>query len=141
MKEGLIEKKEASDNIIEKWSIGIYKGDSPFKLKPIEGISYPMISRNDVSDIKAHFVADPFMIKKDKLFYLFFEVLNDNNLGEIALSTSKDGIEWTYEKIVLSEEFHLSYPNIFEWENEYYMTPETLHPKNVRLYKAKKFPY
>jgi hypothetical protein len=60
--------------------------------------------------------------------------------GEIGLATSGDGVEWRYERIVLREEFHLSYPYVFSAEGEYYMIPETLHAKAVRLYRGDPFP-
>ena len=34
----------------------------------------------------------------------------------------------------------MSYPHVFEWENEYYMIPESHQDYSVRLYKAKVFP-
>jgi hypothetical protein len=42
---------------------------------------------------------------------------------------------------VIDEAFHLSYPHVFEWENDYYLIPESARDFSVRLYKAKNFPY
>src|SRR5436190_23412276 len=97
------------------WSVGIYSGDSPFHLTPIAGISSPVLTRQNVSDVPAKFVADPFMIWADELWHMFFEVLNrETDKGEIGLATSRNGVEWSYQQIVLTEEFHLSYPYVFE---------------------------
>ena len=41
---------------------------------------------------------------------------------------------------VLDEDFHLSYPYIFEYENEIYMCPETHKKKEIRIYKCLEFP-
>jgi hypothetical protein len=91
--------------------------------------------------VPARFVADPFMLKVDGLWNMFFEVLNQlNNLGEIGLATSRDGLVWQYRQIVLREPFHLSYPYVFLWQNDYYMIPETLGANAVRLYRATRFP-
>jgi len=60
--------------------------------------------------------------------------------GEIGLATSNDGLNWTYQQIVLNEPFHLSYPYVFEFENEFFMLPETLGAGAVCLYKAGEFP-
>jgi len=57
------------------------------------------------------------------------------------LAVSKDGISWEYKKIVLDESFHLSYPCVFKYENNYYMIPESFKKKEIRLYKANNFPY
>ncbi len=123
------------------FSIGIYKGNSPVTVQPIEGVHNPVLSSSDVSDIQAGYVADPFMIYADSSWYMFFEVKNQiNNRGEIGLATSTNGLNWEYQRIVLAEPFHMSYPYVFEWESEYYMIPEAWKGGGVRLYKADKFP-
>ena len=123
------------------WSIGIYGGESPFGLRAHECARNPVLTRESVNDVSAAFVADPFMLRVGAVWYMFFEVLNrETDKGEIGLATSGDGFEWTYRRIVLSEPFHLSYPYVFEWGGEYYMTPETLGAGAVRLYRAEEFP-
>src|SRR5689334_17430674 len=99
------------------WSIGIYTGNSPYDLSPAAEVSNPVLTAANVTDIPAAFVADPFMLRN----HMFFEVLrNDRPIGEIGLATSDDGFAWTYKQIVLREDFHLSYPYVFEWENAVY---------------------
>ncbi len=125
----------------ERWSIGIYTGKSPVDLDAPKEIKNPVLTRRNVSDVRAGFVADPFMIKVDSTWFMFFEVLNQQTRrGEIGLATSEDTVNWKYEKIVLAEPFHLSYPYVFEWMNEYYMIPESHQANSIRLYKASKFP-
>ena len=81
------------------------------------------------------------MVCQDGRWYLFFEVLNqDSDRGEIGLALSDDGIHWEYSRIVLVEPFHLSYPHVFQWHDDYYMTPETLGAGCVSLYRATRFP-
>jgi len=124
------------------WAIGIYTGVSPFELRPAEGVVNPVLTASDVNDIKAEFVADPFMIKKDDRWYMFFEALNAlTNKGVISLAESQDGLSWDYRKVVLSEPFHLSYPLVFLNDDEYYMIPESAESGELRLYKALNFPY
>ncbi|ARV57694.1 hypothetical protein BZZ01_02715 [Nostocales cyanobacterium HT-58-2] len=125
----------------ERWSIGIYTGKSPVHFTSPKEIKNPVLTRRNVSDVRAGFVADPFMIKVDQTWFMFFEVLNQQTRrGEIGLATSEDTVNWKYEQIVLAEPFHLSYPQVFEWMNEYYMIPETHQANSIRLYKASKFP-
>ncbi len=122
------------------WSIGIYSGKSPFDLNPFPACN-PVLTRDDVHDVPAAFVADPFMISLDGVWYMFFEVMNRRtNKGEIGLATSRDGLVWEYQRIVLREAFHLSYPYVFEWKGDYYMIPETLSVGTVSLYRAQTFP-
>ncbi len=123
------------------WTIGIYTGISPFDLSSHESITNPVLTVEDVTDMAAGFVADPFMLMENSTWYMFFEVLNErDNLGNIGLATSKDGFHWRYEKIVLSEAFSLSYPYVFKSGKEYYLIPESNSVKSVRLYKAVDFP-
>ena len=122
------------------WSIGIYSGASPYALSPAAEVSNPVLTAANVTDVPATFVADPFMIRVNSWF-MFFEVLrNDTPRGEIGLASSVNGRGWKYEQIVLREEFHLSYPYVFEWQNAIYMTPETLGANAVCLYEADEFP-
>jgi hypothetical protein len=123
------------------WSIGIYSGDSPLRLSSPAGIQNPILSYKDVSDVRANFVADPFMIIEEGLWYMFFEIMNeDTHNGEIGLAISNDGFRWRYVQSVLRESFHLSYPNVFKWEDDYYLIPESLSQNSVSLYRADSFP-
>jgi hypothetical protein len=123
------------------WSIGIYSGETPLRLAPAPGTTNPVLSARDVTDVPARFVADPFMIRVDGLWHMFFEVMNNaNNLGEIGLAVSNDALTWQYRQIVLREPFHLSYPHVFRWDGHFYMVAETLGANAVRLYRATNFP-
>ncbi len=124
-----------------KWSIGIYIGESPFNLVSPENINNPVLTAKDVTDAPADFVADPFMVKEESTWYMFFEVMNTyTNQGDIGLAISNDGLNWVYKQIVLDEPFHLSYPYVFKWKNKYYMIPESYQANSIRLYKAVDFP-
>lgn len=128
-------------NIRSEWSIAIYTGESPLNLVSPKNIKNPILTAKDVTDVTAEFVADPFMLNENDTWYMFFEVLNARtNKGDIGLATSKDSFNWNYQKIVLEEAFHLSYPYVFKWNNDYYMIPETAQASSVRLYKATNFP-
>ena len=121
------------------WSIGIYSGASPYQLAPAK--LNPVLRNTDVTDIPAEFVADPFMILRNGRWHMFFEAMNrETGKGEIALAVSDDAFSWNYQQSVIKEPFHLSYPYVFEWQDEYYMVPETLGAGAVCLYKADDFP-
>lgn len=123
------------------WSIGIYDLQDDGRSLYLHGREgNPVLTAADVKDRAARFVADPFLIQEKDLFYLFFEVLGVDR-GVIGLATSADGRRWRYERIVLDEPFHLSYPNVFKWKEDYYLVPESIAVNSVRLYKAKYFPY
>ena len=124
-----------------EWSIGIYEGPSPLELSPISSTPSPVLTAKDILDIPARFVADPFLLRVENSWYLFFEILNDStNQGDIGYATSDNGLDWTYQQIVLDESYHLSYPYVFEWQGDYYMVPETYKKNSIRLYRAMNFP-
>jgi hypothetical protein len=91
---------------------------------------------------KTQFLADPFFLKVKDTFYLFFEhQFIDNPRASIGLMTSTDGIKYEYKGTVLKENFHLSYPQVFEYKNEFYMLPESQQANAILLYKAHRFPF
>lgn len=123
------------------WSIGIMEGRSPLVLSPVPGTKNPVLTANDVTDVTADYLADPFMIRTKSDWYMFFEVMNDRTArGEIGVANSKDGLNWNYRQIVLTEPFHLSYPYVFKYREHYYMIPESRAGKAVRIYRATNFP-
>jgi hypothetical protein len=125
----------------ENWAIGIYTGSSPLALYPSTDTDRPVLTAQNVTDVKADFVADPFMIHHEGNWYMFFEILvSRKNKGVIGLATSSDGLSWRYNKVILDELFHLSYPYVFKWKDHFYMIPETARANSIRLYRANKFP-
>lgn len=123
------------------WSIGIYEGAPPLELAPIPNTPSPVLTAQDVLDIPADFVADPFLLPLGDTWYLFFEVFNNStNQGDIGYAISDNGLHWTYQQIVLDEPYHLSYPYVFEWQGDYYMVPESYQVSSILLYRAVNFP-
>jgi hypothetical protein len=125
----------------EQWTIGIYRSDSPFHFNDLQGWINPLFRAEDVTDVPAKFVADPFLIKEGETWNLFFEVYNNNTKqGDLAVATSSNTWTWKYEKLIIDEPFHLSYPYVFKAEDGYYLIPESFEDNSIRLYKADDFP-
>jgi hypothetical protein len=123
------------------WSIFMYAGNDCLALNPVSNIKHPAMSRYAVDDIYTAFVADPFMVKTQDRWLMFFETLNTKTQkGQIAYAESKNGLDWNYQQVILAEDFHLSYPYTFEFEANWYMIPESCEAGAVRLYKATSFP-
>lgn len=121
------------------WSIGVFSGPKLNALKPVTEM--PVLSAEQVTDIAAEFVADPFMIRLANTWYMFFEVMNaQTGSGEIGLAKSVNGIRWDYQRIVLSAPFHLSYPYVFSIDDQYFMIPESHEANSILLYRALSFP-
>jgi hypothetical protein len=125
----------------EQWTIGIYRSDSPFHFNVLQGWINPLFRAEDVTDVPAKFVADPFLVKEGDTWNLFFEVYNlDTQQGDLAVATSKNTWTWKYEKLIIDEPFHLSYPYVFKSGADYYLIPESFEANSIRLYKADEFP-
>src|SRR3989442_8867935 len=96
------------------WSIGIYTGESPFNLAPASNIHNPVLSATDVTDLRAVFVPDPFMIRANDNWHMFFEAFNARTLkGELAPAPNDNGWTWKYQRIQPNETYHPSYPYVF----------------------------
>ncbi len=93
-----------------------------------------------ITNPKNRFLADPFVIKNNNCHYCFVEDFDyKTQKGNIsAYKISSTGYESA--GVVLEEDFHLSYPFIFRYENEIYMCPETYQKKEIRVYKCVDFP-
>lgn len=85
-----------------------------------------------------YWCADPFPFYYRGEWYIFVEIYylyhNKACLGYYKLSDPRR------VHVVLEEPFHLSYPNVFIWGEEVYMIPETHNARELRLYRARKFP-
>lgn len=124
------------------WSISIFSGTDLQSLGPHPRVGdQPVLSAAEVTDTRARFVADPFLLRTGADWHMFFEVYAEPlKRGVISHATSSDGVTWKYDRVVLQEPFHLSYPHVFEHAGQFYMTPESNDAGEVRLYRADAFP-
>lgn len=106
------------------WKIGFYKNNE------LKLLNQPRKS----------FWADPFIIEKEGLLYLFFEELI-NNIGKISCVILNKKLEIKEHKIILDKNYHLSFPNVFLFEDSYFMIPESSQDNNLQLYKCISFPF
>ncbi|KAG6391512.1 hypothetical protein SASPL_149268 [Salvia splendens] len=138
------------------WALGVFYGDSPFSLGPIESmnvwkdksaawpVANPVMTCASLSDagFPSNFVADPFLYIQGDVLYLFYETKNSVTWhGDIGVAQSVDkGVTWQPLGIALDEEWHLSYPYVFDHNGNIYMVPEGSGNGDVRLYRATGFP-
>jgi hypothetical protein len=86
--------------------------------------------------------ADPFVIGEDDKYYVFIEEMPyRTNKGHISVLELDSKGNLMNSKKIIEENYHLSYPFVFKWQDVYYMVPETGQNKTIELYKCKKFPY
>lgn len=128
---------------VPRWSIGRYQFDHQFNLMSDQ--PNPVFSVNDLLIRDAEFVADPFVFPHGDSLYLFYErgltiSYGGGWTGVIGLATSKDGLSWNDRGVVLRDPAIVSFPVIYEYANDIYMTVEGAGANNVRLFKATSFP-
>jgi hypothetical protein len=95
---------------------------------------------NHLTPPKEKFWADPFPVKHDGKYFVFFEeyLFKDDRAHISAMELTKSGP--TEPAPVLKRDYHLSYPFIFHWNDRYYMIPETAANRTVELYVCESFP-
>jgi hypothetical protein len=122
---------------VDKWNVGIanvpiqkflYKGEKP-KIKWLH------------KQKKNIFISDPFVLKgQNNTFSIMVETFDyQNPKGCISVIDVCEN-KISKPKIVFDFPFHLSYPYLFEYNNEIYCVPESSEAREVCLYKAKAFP-
>ena len=104
-------------------------------------ISKSMWGYKKILPPKDRFWADPHIISMDKNYFIFIEeYVYSKSKGHIALiKMDKEG-NYDYLGKVLEKDYHLSYPFVFQFENNFYMIPETESNNNIELYKCTDFP-
>ena len=85
--------------------------------------------------------ADPFLFERHGKTYLFFEEYEEGQRGVICCAEFHEDGTLGKPRQVLSRNYHLSYPFVFEWRGQVYMLPETQDNRTVEIYGAVEFPY
>ncbi len=88
------------------------------------------------------FWADPFVWRRDGRYFIFFEEYHySSRRGHISvMEANNKGCPVGTVRPVIQEPYHLSYPFLFEYDNELYMLPEKKEKRCVDLYRCIAFP-
>lgn len=88
------------------------------------------------------FWADPFVVSEEGKNYVFFEELPfATERGHLScMEVFADGSH-SDPVVIVREDYHLSYPNVFEYDSTYYMIPESGDNGTIDLYRCTVFPY
>ena len=90
---------------------------------------------------KDRFWADPHVVCQNNSYYIFLEeFLYKTKKGHISLIIMDDKGNYKKPEKVLERPYHLSYPFIFSYKDDYYMIPETPSTKTIEVYKCIEFP-
>ena len=91
---------------------------------------------------KDRFWADPHAVRANGRYYIFIEQwLFTEDKGHIAVIEMDDAGHSKPPVPIIERSYHMSYPFIFEYQDAYYMIPETASNSTVQLFKCVEFPY
>ena len=120
-----------------------------FSIKPRWGVAYKFTKNWDdtvlwkssiIKNPPNRFLADPFPWYYEGKHYCFVEdfCFKENKACISVYEVNKD--RYIELGVAIKENFHLSYPFLFEDNNNLYMCPESYENKDIRLYKCIQFP-
>jgi len=116
---------------VSRWSIAYAKH---------KNFSKSLSEYIEIKNPDQRFLADPFLFQSNGQTIIFAEdYFYDDGKGRIsAINISNSEPEFL--GVVLEEDFHLSFPFIFENDGTIYMIPETHQADEIRLYECSSFP-
>lgn len=104
----------------------------------------------DLQEPKAYFhviknnlfswAADPFPIEVNGELYIFAELWQYFRFKGCIGYTKLTDTGFTRWKPIISEKYHLSYPNLIKYKNKLYMCPESNEAHQIYLYECVSFP-
>lgn len=115
----------------ERWVLLLGQSRATFDPTTLEALLPP----------PGRFWADPDIISRSGQTCLFFEDAScESGKGHISLIQISDKGELSAPIPILRKPYHLSYPYVFEWEDEVYLVPESAENRTVELYRFTTFP-
>lgn len=118
-------------NIKQQWSIQVMQGD------------WRNVGPGRAAQLSAppgHFWADPFLRRHDGRTYCFVEdYVYATDRAHISVLDLTGG-EAVNLGVALKEDFHLSFPFMFDYDGEIYMCPEASQSGQIRIYRSTAFP-
>jgi hypothetical protein len=112
---------------------------------PISGTA---LSAKDFSDLNYifppndRFYADPFLMALGRRNFILFEDYPfAERKGVISCVEIYENGLVSEPRVVLDRPYHLSYPFIFQWADEYFMIPETAGNGRIEAYRCKGSPF
>ena len=122
---------------VKHWNIALRRDDSPPDVRHFDLAAYQPLPIDPET-----FYADPFVVEREGRSFLFAEAFPyATGRGVIVCADVGESAAERDFRIVLERPWHLSYPFVFEWENETYLAPEGSTHGGVEIYRATTFPW
>lgn len=122
---------------IRHWNIALRRSDLPADVRHFDLAAYQPLPVDP-----AVFYADPFVFERGGRTFLFAEAypyaVGKGHL--VCADVGESAAELAFRPI-LERPWHLSYPFVFEWENDIYLAPEGSTHGGVEIYRAAAFPW
>lgn len=137
----LFESSEPTDHDYDFDDTGLFDGGS--FLVPHPEANNPVLTRDQIDDCWARFVADPFIVYDGTFYNMFFEIKSMGGHVFIGHAYSDTGLDYTYNRIVLQPETaQHTYPYVFNLDGSWKLVPSP--GSNVtgqcRIYESPNFP-
>lgn len=115
----------------ERWSVSYI--DQPWqKALMADGV--------EIENPSNRYFADPFIVADGGDVFCFVEDYFETRCRGVISVLKLEGSSHRFIGHALEEEFHLSFPFVFEHGGKRYMCPETNEAREIRIYECVKFP-
>jgi len=122
---------------VRHWNIALRPNDAAPDVRHFDLAAYTPLPVDP-----AVFYADPFVVERDGRSWLFAEAYPyATGKGVIVCADVGESATQIDFRTILERPWHLSYPFVFEWENEIYLAPEGATYGGVEIYRATAFPW
>ncbi len=100
-----------------------------------------LASARQLSPPAGHFWADPCLIEHEGQPFIFFEdFVFKQKRGRLACMQLYANGQHSEPAIILERPYHLSYPFVFRYQDNYYLIPESAENRSVDIYRCERFP-
>lgn len=123
---------------IDYWALAIINEPLRSLFAPQTNVSSPIW----IIGPQGKYLADPFVIEENEKHYIFCEEWDFNlRRGKLVVIESDDLRVFSPPHVIIEEAYHLSYPFILKYNNDWYCLPEQHQSNKVGLYRAESFPF
>ncbi len=113
-----------------------------FRLENSKNTLKDLTKFKEIVPPKDRFWADPHVLMKNGKYYIFIEeLIYKENKGFISVIEMDENGNYKDPVKVLESDCHMSFPFVFEENDQIYMIPETKEANSIQLYKCIDFPY
>ena len=121
----IVSKARSAVGLEERWGISLIGR---------KWIDVALYDGRSIENPRGRYFADPFLIVVEGETFCFVEdYIDSKHKGVISVLKVSDSAP-SFVGQVIEEDFHLSFPYMFEYENELFMCPEAHQSGQIRLY-------